>query len=318
MRARGAQVTDIAVLVVAADDGIMPQTIEAIDHARAAGVPIVVAINKVDLPGSDLERVKRQLADNNLLIEEWGGDVIAVPVSALKGEGVTDLLENMLVLAEVGELKTNPSSAARGVVVEARKDKNRGNIATVLVQSGTLKVGDNTVFGDIRGRVKALYTDQGQRVQEALPSQPVEIFGIDGLPEAGEIFEVAPDEKTARSMVEERRRERELRRSSGPHSRRCPHADRVGRGQGLEPDRQDRRPGDGRGGTHLAGGPQYRAVQSESGPHRQRQHHRERRTAGRRLEGHHNRFQHHAGERRARPSPTRRGSTSAPTRSSIT
>ena len=216
MRARGAQVTDIAVLVVAADDGIMPQTVEAIDHARAAGVPIVVAINKVDKPDSGIERVKRQLAENNLLIEEWGGDVIAVPMSALKGEGVTDLLENMLVVAEVSELRANPDKEARGVVVEARRDKSRGTIATVLVQDGTLRVGDNTAFGDIRGRVKAMYTDQGKRVQEAVPSQPVEVLGIDGLPEAGEIFEVAPDEKTARLIVEERRREKELRRSSGP------------------------------------------------------------------------------------------------------
>ncbi len=216
MRARGAQVTDIAVLVVAADDGIMPQTLEAIDHARAAGVPIVVAINKTDRPDADLERVKRQLAENNLLIEEWGGDVVAVPVSALQRTGMSDLLDNLLVVAEVGELKANPHRDARGVVVEARIDKSRGTVATILVQTGTLRVGDNIVIGAVRGRVKAMFTDRGESIKEAGPSLPVEILGVSGLPEAGDIFEVTPDEKTARRLVEERLREKDLQRGAGP------------------------------------------------------------------------------------------------------
>ena len=215
MRARGAQVTDIAVLVVAADDGIMPQTIEAIDHARAASVPIVVAINKMDKADADLERVKRQLSEQDLLIEEWGGDVVAVSVSALKGNGVTDLLENLLVVAEVSELKANPNREGRGVVIEARIDKRRGIVATVLVQSGTLQVGDSIVVGDIRGRVRAILDDRGKPVKEAGPSYPVEVLGIDSLPDAGATFAVAPDEKAARKMAETNQREKALR-TTGP------------------------------------------------------------------------------------------------------
>ncbi len=216
MRARGAQVTDIAILVIAADDGIMPQTIEAIDHVKSAGVPIVVAINKIDIPNADQERVKRQLAEQDLLIEEWGGDVIAVPISALRGDGIPDLLENVMVVAEIGELKANPQRPARGVVVEARIDKQRGSIATVLVQTGTLSVGDSIVLGEVRGRVKAMFTDRGRRIKHAGPSQPVEILGVSGLPQAGEVFEAAPDEKTARQIVEDRQRQRELQSASGP------------------------------------------------------------------------------------------------------
>ena len=216
MRARGAQVTDIAILVVAADDGIMPQTLEAISHAKAAEVPIVVAINKVDRPDADLERVKRQLAENELLIEEWGGDVIAVPVSALTGEGISDLLENVLVVAEIGEFKANPHRPAQGVVVEARRDKSRGTVATILVQTGTLEIGDNLVAGQVRGRVKAMFTDKGSKVTQVGPSRPVELLGINGLPEAGDIMEVATSEKAAREMVEFRQREKQLQRAGGP------------------------------------------------------------------------------------------------------
>ena len=216
MRARGAQVTDIAILVVGADDGIMPQTIEAINHAKAAEVPIVVAINKVDKSDSDVDRVKRQLSEHDLLIEEWGGDVIALPVSALKGEGISEILENLLVVAEVAELKANPNKEAEGVVVEARTDKSRGNLATLLVQSGTLKVGDNIVVGEVRGRVKAMYNDRGKKLKEAGPSQPLEVLGISGLPGAGEPFVVAPDEKSARQMVETRQRDSQERRGGGP------------------------------------------------------------------------------------------------------
>ena len=216
MRARGAQVTDIAVLVVAADDGIMPQTIEAIDHGRAADVPIVVAINKVDAPNADVERVKRQLAEQNLLIEEWGGETVAVEVSALRGEGIDDLLENLIVVAEIGELKADPDRDARGVVVEARREKGRGTVATMLIQTGTLHVGDNVVVGGIRGRVKAMFNDRGQNIKTAGPSLPVEILGLSELPEAGSLFETAPDEKTARQMVDDYERSRNDERAGGP------------------------------------------------------------------------------------------------------
>ena len=216
MRARGAQVTDIAVLVVAADDGIMPQTIEAIDHGRAAEVPIVVAINKIDAPNADVERVKRQLAEQNLLIEEWGGDVIAVEVSALKGEGIDDLLENLIIVAEIGELKANPDRDARGVVVEARREKSRGTVATLLIQTGTLHVGDYVVIDGIRGRVKAMFNDKNHKIKSAGPSDPVEILGLSELPEAGTRFWTAPDEKTARQMVEQYERDRYNERAGGP------------------------------------------------------------------------------------------------------
>ena len=170
MRARGAQVTDIAVLVIAADDGIMPQTEEAINHVKAAGVPIVVAINKVDRPEADPERVKRQLAERDLLIEEWGGDVIALPVSALTGDGVDDLLDNLSVVAEVSELKANVGKEARGVVVEARIDRSRGTVATVLVQTGVLRIGDNVVVGTLRGRIRAMFTRTAEsRSKKRLP-----------------------------------------------------------------------------------------------------------------------------------------------------
>ena len=177
-------------------------------------MPIVVAINKVDKPGADAERVKRQLAEHDLLIEEWGGDVVAVPVSGLKAEGISELLENILVVSEVSELKANPHRRGRAVVVEARRDKSKGTVATVLVQTGALKVGDNVVVGELRGRIKAMFTDQGKRIKSAGPSQPVEVLGVNGLPEAGDILEAAPDEKTAREMAEDRKRQNELRRAT--------------------------------------------------------------------------------------------------------
>ena len=216
MRARGAQVTDIAVLVIAADDGIMPQTEEAINHVKAAEVPIVVAINKIDRPEADPERVKRQLAERNLLVEDWGGDVIALPVSALTGDGVNELLDNLAIVAEVSELKANVGRQARGVVVEARIDRSRGTVATVLVQAGKLHVGDNIVVGNFRGRIRAMQTDSGEPVGTAMPSQPVEILGISGVPEAGDILEVAKDERSARQLVEARIRQSYMKRAAGP------------------------------------------------------------------------------------------------------
>jgi translation initiation factor IF-2 len=208
MRARGAQVTDITILVVAADDGVMPQTMEAIDHARAAGVPIVVAINKIDKPDANPERVKQQLADSGLVIEEWGGDVVCVAVSAKEKKGINDLLENLLVVAEMEELKADPSRPAVGVVVEAEMDKSKGPLATVLVQTGTLKVGDTVVVGGAWGRVRAMFNDLGKRVRKAEPSTPVEILGLDSVPQAGDILNAVAGEQQARALIQKHQQEK--------------------------------------------------------------------------------------------------------------
>ena len=202
MRARGAQVTDIAVIVVAADDGVMPQTKEAIDHVRAARVPMVVAINKIDKADANPDRVKQELADNNVLIEEYGGDVIAVPVSAKQRTGIDDLMEMVLLVADLQDLKANPDRAAIGTIIESSLDKRRGNVATVLVQTGTLRIGDIVTVGRTHGRVRALTNAAGKRVQEAGPATAVEIIGLQGLPEAGDTLLVVPDEKTARDAAE--------------------------------------------------------------------------------------------------------------------
>jgi translation initiation factor IF-2 len=209
MRARGAQVTDIAILVVAADDGVMPQTVEAIDHARDAGVPIVVAVNKIDKPDAEPERVKHQLADQGLLIEEWGGDVICVPISAKRGDGIDDLVENILIVAEMAELKASYQGLARGVVVEAGLDKAKGPVATILVREGVLRAGDIVVAGDTWGRIKAMFNDRGKRVRKAEPAAPVEILGLDGVAQAGDVLIVLRDQREARSMAQRRREERE-------------------------------------------------------------------------------------------------------------
>jgi translation initiation factor IF-2 len=209
MRARGAQATDVAILVVAADDGVMPQTTEAVDHAKAAGVPIVVAINKMDRPDADPDRVKRQLSEQGLLPEDWGGDTIMIPVSAKSKEGISELLENLMVVTEVQELRANPNRPASGVVVEAQLDKSKGPLATVLVQKGTLRVGDNVVVGDTWGRVKAMILDTGRRTKEALPSTPVEILGLTQLPSAGDPFLVTEDERSAKALMETRLRRKE-------------------------------------------------------------------------------------------------------------
>ena len=202
IRARGSRATDIAVLVVAADDGIMPQTVEAINHAKAAGVPIVVAINKMDLPGADPERVKRQLSERELLVEDWGGDVISVELSARTGEGLDDLLENILAVAELAELKANPDKPATGVIIESKLDRKRGPSATLLVQDGTLRVGDYMVAGNIFGRVRAIADEQGNPLKSVSPGMPAEIMGFGSLPEAGDHMKVVPDDRTARSMAD--------------------------------------------------------------------------------------------------------------------
>ncbi len=209
MRARGAQVTDLAVLVVAADDGVMPQTLEAIDHARAAEVPIVVAISKIDLADAKPDRVKQQLAEREVTIEEYGGDVICVPVSAKTEEGLQELLENILVAAEVLELRANPDRPALGTVIEAQMDHTRGPTATVLVEAGTLRVADVIVVGGTWGRVKAMFNERGRRIKAAGPGEPAAVLGLQDVAQAGEVFRVVPDEKTARQIIVQRLREKE-------------------------------------------------------------------------------------------------------------
>ena len=207
MRARGASVTDIAILVVAADDGIMPQTVEAINHAKAANIPIIVAINKMDKPGANPENIKQQLTEHNLVVEEWGGDVICVPISAKTGMGIDELLENVLLVAEVAEYKANPNRLAKGAVIEARLDKGRGPIATLLVQNGTLHTGDIIIAGTAVGRVRVMTNDKGEVVSEAGPSCPVEITGLAEVPSAGDTFNAVEDERLARELVEQRKHE---------------------------------------------------------------------------------------------------------------
>jgi translation initiation factor IF-2 len=205
MRARGVQVTDIAVLVVAADDGVMPQTVEAIHHAQAAGVPIVVAINKVDKPEANLDKVKQQLADLELIVEEWGGDTICVPVSAKKQQGISDLLENLLLLADILELKAKPDGPAEGVAIEAKLDKTMGPLATFIVQKGMLKVGDIVVIGNTYGKVKAMFNDIGKQIKTAEPSTPVKVLGLNEVAQAGDAFKVVNEEREARALLEKRK-----------------------------------------------------------------------------------------------------------------
>ena len=205
MRARGAQVTDIAILVVAADDGVMPQTIEALNHAQSAGVPIVVAVNKMDKEGANPDKVKQQLTEFNLIAEEYGGDVMFVPVSALKGQGITDLLDAVLLTADAAlDMRANPDKDARGVAIEANLDKGRGAVATVLIQSGTLNVGDSIVAGSAHGRVRAMFNEDGEPVESATPSRPVQVLGLQSVPRAGDTFVVTDDERQARQIAEKR------------------------------------------------------------------------------------------------------------------
>ncbi len=209
MRARGAKVTDVAVLVVAADDGVMPQTLEALDHAKAAGVPVVVALNKIDKPGVNIDRVKQQLAEAGLVVEEWGGNTVCVPVSAKMKQGITDLLESILVVAEMLELKADPDCTASGVVIEAGLDKTKGPMATILVESGTLKPGDPVVVGDTWGKIKAMFNDAGKRLKKAEPATPVKILGLSSAPQAGDTFMVTASEREARTTAEKRQLEKQ-------------------------------------------------------------------------------------------------------------
>ena len=217
MRARGAKVTDIVVLVVAADAGVMPQTLEAIDHARAAKVPIVVAINKIDKPGAQPERIKQQLSDRGLLAEDWGGDTVMVPVSAKTEQGIELLLENILLVADMQELKANPSRPAMGSVIEAQLDRGRGPVATVLVRNGTLRVGDFFICGSVFGKVRAMQNDRGLQIRKAEPSTPVEVLGLESMPEAGDEFQVVTDTAKAKQIVnfrDQQAREAALAKSS--------------------------------------------------------------------------------------------------------
>ncbi len=217
MRARGAKVTDIVILVVAADDGVMPQTLEAIDHAKAAKVPIIVAINKIDKPDAQPERVKQQLADRGLLAEDWGGDVVMVPVSARTQQGIPLLLEMILLVAELQDLKANPARPAMGTVIEAQLDRGRGPVATVLVRNGTLAVGDFFICGAVFGKVRAMQNDRGEQIRKAEPSTPVEVLGLDSMPEAGDDFQVVTDTAKAKQIVgfrDQKMREQALAKSS--------------------------------------------------------------------------------------------------------
>jgi len=211
MRGRGAQATDIVILVVAADDGVMPQTVEAIDHAKAAKVPIVVAINKIDKPDANPERIKQQLTDLGLVVEEWGGDTVCVPISAKQAQGISDLLENLFLVADILELKADPDSPAEGVIIEAKLDKTKGPLATFLVQKGTLRPGDVVVAGGTWGKIKAMFDDKGKQVRKAEPSIPVEVLGLNEVAKSGDLFIVLPDEHEARDIVEKQK-------SSRPHT----------------------------------------------------------------------------------------------------
>src|SRR5690625_4117432 len=207
MRSRGASVTDVAILVVAADDGVMPQTVEAINHAKAAEVPIIVAVNKIDKETANPDRVMQELTEYELIPEDWGGSTIFVPISAIKGEGIDDLLEMILLVAEVEELKSNPNKVAFGTVIDAQLDRGRGAVASLLVQDGTLYTGDTLVIGNTFGRVRAMVNDEGKRIDKATPSTPVEITGLNGVPQAGDQFLVFKDEKKARQIGESRQQQ---------------------------------------------------------------------------------------------------------------
>ena len=208
MRARGAKATDIAVLVVAANDGIMPQTVEAINHAKAAEIPIIVAINKIDLPGVNPERIKQEMMEYGLLAEEWGGDTMFVPISAKQGTGIDNLLDMILLQAEVLELKANPNKQAKGTVIESRLDKSKGPVVSMLVNRGMLNVGDTVIVGSSIGRIRSMKNYKGEKIEKALPSTPVEVIGITTVPEAGETFYEVSDEKTAKKLVERRQRDK--------------------------------------------------------------------------------------------------------------
>ena len=306
MRARGAKVTDIAVLVVAADDGVMPQTKESISHARAAEVPIVVAVNKIDLPDANPDRVLSELATEGLQPEEWGGDVQIARVSAKQGEGLDDLLERILLVADAElDLRANPDAEASGPIIESRLDVGRGPVATMLIHRGTLKVGDAIVAGDAWGRVRALYDYRGERIQESRPGEPVEILGFDRPPPAGELGRVVENERRARDLAQQRgerlRREAMAKqRTGGVSLEKLFEQMGTGAVAGPEHRRQGRRAGLGRGDRLGARQDPASRGARERDPHRRRRHHRERRQPRRCIERHDRRLQRAAVCRGAR------------------
>jgi len=235
MRARGAQVTDVAVLVVSADDGVMPQTIEAMSHAKAAKVPIVVALNKMDKAGANPDQVKQQLVGQGLLIEEWGGDVICIPISAKKKQGIGEILEHILLVAEMLELKADPTGPAVGTIIEASMDRTKGPLATVLVESGTLSMGDSVLVGETAGKIKAMYDDKGNTIKEAGPAVPVKILGLQGVPSAGDSLAVIEDDKQARALAETLREEKQRGMQLGPRGSRLEEfSAQAGQGKSKE------------------------------------------------------------------------------------
>ena len=293
MRARGAQATDIVILVVAADDGVMPQTVEAVNHAKAAEVPIIVAVNKIDKPGSEPDRVKRELSNHGLVPEDWGGQTIFVHTSAKRGDGIAQLLEMTALQSEILELRANPNRAARGVIVEGRLDRGRGPVATALIQSGTLKEGDAVVVGSQSGRVRAMFSDRGKKVQQAGPADPVEILGLSGVPQAGDTLLVVADERKARQIATVRAERDKLKgKGSAPHHpRRAPQADRGGRGQGAAPHPEGRRAGLGGGPHRVARAAVHRRGEAQGHPRVGGRGERVRRHARVRLQRHRARLQ---------------------------
>ncbi len=294
MRARGAKVTDIVVLVVAADDGVMPQTLEAIDHARAAGVPIVVAVNKIDKADAQPERVKQQLADRGLLAEDWGGDTVMVPVSARAKQNLDLLLEMILLVADMQDLKANPTRPAMGNVLEAELDRGRGPVATVLVQNGTLSVGDYFICGSVFGKVRAMYDDRGRQVRSAGPSMPVEVIGLDSLPEVGDTFQVVTDTAKAKQIViyrEVKAREQAMARTARVTLDQLHEQIKAGRIQGTAHHSEDRRERHRRGALGCAAEALHRQGEDPGAALQRGRHHGNRRAAGVRLQRHRDRIQ---------------------------
>ena len=322
MRARGAQVTDFAIVVVAADDGVMPQTKEAIAHVKAAQVPIIIALNKIDKPNANPERVKQELADNGVLIEEYGGDTMCVPVSAKMRRGIDDLLEHILLLIEIEPLRSNPVGDCKGTVIESRLDKTRGATATLLVQNGTLRIGDSVVTGETYAKIRAMYDDKGEPITEAGPSTPVMILGLAEVPTAGDTFEVVADDRTARSIASERAGttpgSKRSARDAGPHARKLLRRSRGRPDQGTQPDPESRRPGFDRTHRQLPGQARRRQGEGQDPAPGCRQHHRRRRDAGFGIQGDHPGLLGDLRRHRPNASPKLKASRFASTTSSTT
>ena len=301
MRARGAMCTDIAILVVAADDGIMPQTVEAINHAKAAKIPIIVAINKMDKHGANPDRIKQQLTEYDLVPEEWGGDTVICPISAKTGQGIDELLEMVILTSEVQELKANPNRAAKGTVIEARLDRTRGPIATLLIQNGTLNQGDVIIAGTAVGRVRVMTNDKGRTVKTAGPSVPVEITGLADVPAPGDEFNAVSDERMARELVEQRRqaeKDAAAQLNTRDHSGQPLRHDAGGRDEGPEPHREGRRPGLCRSSEGQPPEAEQRRGPGQGDPHRRGRRERIRHSSGLHSQRHYHRLQRPSRRRR--------------------